>query len=940
VSTAAQTPSDPDATEFSDGKGGGAAADERPLRRGDTVHRYVVLEELGRGGMGVVYAAYDPELDRRIALKLLKPARKSDESQERLLAEARAMAKLSHQNVIGVHDVGTYSGRIFVAMEFVDGWTIRGWQKETKPSWEQLLEVYVAAGQGLMAAHAAGLVHRDFKPDNIMIGRDGRVRVLDFGLARAIEGAVTPLPSGPQAVLSEDAGLATPSGGISTLTGTPTGSVRSDMTKTGSVMGTPAYMAPEQHLGTDTDERTDEFAFGVSLWEGLYGKRPFKGSTRAALVLNVMDGKVRPPPKDTRVPSHIQRALVRAMQSKANDRFANMAELLDALTDDPVQRRRKRLKLAGGVILFAGAIGVGAMATGPEPDVCADGSDKLVGIWDTPRREAIQNSFAATDLPYAAHTWERVEGVLNEYTAAWQKQYVDACEATHVRHEQSTDLLDRRMSCLDGRLSEVEALVEVLTDADPSVVERAVKASVSLGDVEVCADSEWLLSETILPPDKATAEQVTLLRSRITRANFLGAAARHDEATAAISELSAEVLALDFAPLTAEFHAKSGRVLARAGEGEKAEAELLTGFFGAQASGHDRAALMAATRLVHLTGYTFARFDQAELWERQAKALAERTKAGELDFAALSNHLGAVEYRRGRYAKSIEHWQKTLELFKSVHGPEHPDVATTLNNLGASHERLNKEEEALSLHREALKIRRTVLGPEHPAVAQSLDNIGIIFSSTREYDRAEDYHRQALGIREAALGKTHPDVGNTLNNLGVVLLSKEQPKEAFEVFERSLGIWKTVSADHPDIAAAHLNSCNALADMGRLEEALERCQVGLAQLIDAVGEGHPFVGIGRARLGGVFMEMERYDEALPLIEAAFDSIQKRDSPDPEDVAGRSVALGKVLWDSGRDKKRALELLEPGLHAYERGAADPKDVDKLREWLAEREIRFE
>ena len=234
---------------------------DRPLERGDAVGRYLVLDRLGAGGMGVVYTAYDPELDRRIALKLLAPALESTGAtagRARLVREAQAMARVTHPNVVTVHDVGEHDGQVFVAMELVDGDTLTAWRSASVRTWSDELAVMRAAGRGLAAAHAKGLVHRDFKPDNVMVARDGRVLVMDFGLARA-QGEAGGSTSPFEALVHED-----------------NSALSVELTRQGAIMGTPAYMAPEQHLGGETDARSDQFSFCVALYEGLWRARPFE----------------------------------------------------------------------------------------------------------------------------------------------------------------------------------------------------------------------------------------------------------------------------------------------------------------------------------------------------------------------------------------------------------------------------------------------------------------------------------------------------------------------------------------------------------------------------------------------------------------------------------------------------------------------------------------
>jgi serine/threonine protein kinase len=260
-----------------------------PLHAGSSLGRYVILDVVGSGGMGVVYSAYDPELDRRVALKLVRTPNGPDaESQRaRLVREARAIARVVHPNAIVVHEVGTLDKRVFVAMEFVDGPTLSAWLRARPRSPREKLDVLIQAGRGLAAAHHAGLVHRDFKPDNVLVGADGRVRVTDFGLARA-------------------AGLA----GEVAPPALPTTDVT--ITRSGAVVGTPAYMAPEQVLGAGADARADVFSFCVTAWECLFGARPFAGATLQALLEAVRAGRLVEGGDQT-VPARIRNMLARGL---------------------------------------------------------------------------------------------------------------------------------------------------------------------------------------------------------------------------------------------------------------------------------------------------------------------------------------------------------------------------------------------------------------------------------------------------------------------------------------------------------------------------------------------------------------------------------------------------------------------------------------------------
>src|SRR4051794_36712528 len=330
------------------------------LARGAPIGRYLVLGLVGRGAMGDVYAAYDPELDRKVAVKLLHVAAAVGaelvEQKARLLREAQAIARLSHPNVVVVHDVGSFEDQVFVAMEFVDGHTVAYWQNAARRSWREVLEVFIAAGRGLSAAHAAQLVHRDFKGENVMITSSGQVRVMDFGLARnaAERSATAPivisseititdlgttraLPK-QQAVAVGQELLASGQPAVPTDSKIRAAALDANLTQTGLLVGTPAYMAPEQFRGQIADGRSDQFSFCVALYEALYGERPFVGKTLAELADNVLRGRLRAAPTTKRVPGWLKRALLRGLANDPDERWPSMDALLATLARHPRAR--------------------------------------------------------------------------------------------------------------------------------------------------------------------------------------------------------------------------------------------------------------------------------------------------------------------------------------------------------------------------------------------------------------------------------------------------------------------------------------------------------------------------------------------------------------------------------------------------------------------------
>ncbi len=350
-------------------------AGEPRLTRGTSIGRYILLDPVGRGGLGEVYAAYDPELDRRIAIKLLMPGHAADHGFERrLVREGRALAKVTHPNVVAVYDVGTLGERVFIAMELVHGVTLGAWLAAAPRTWQQIRDVMLGAAAGLHAAHLCGLVHRDFKPSNVIVERDVRAKVLDFGLASAaLE------PSGDALSLQASAAA------LSSAAADPR------LTQTGAVLGTPAYMAPEQMVAAKVDARADQFSFCVTCYEALLGCRPFAGRTLSELHAAITRGVPAEPSGERRVPAWLRRAIVVGLALDPAQRYPSMAALAQALGADPRARRRPWLALAAATVVTAGGVAWAARAPVEAADAAAD--DSVTALANDARAAAAKSYF-------------------------------------------------------------------------------------------------------------------------------------------------------------------------------------------------------------------------------------------------------------------------------------------------------------------------------------------------------------------------------------------------------------------------------------------------------------------------------------------------------------------------------------------------------------------
>jgi tetratricopeptide (TPR) repeat protein/tRNA A-37 threonylcarbamoyl transferase component Bud32 len=779
--------------------GAGNVADDQTettgtaLFRGGMIGRYIVLGLLGKGGMGVVYSAYDPELDRKVALKLLRVVHRKkgediDAKRMRLLREAKAIARLSHPSVVVVYDVGTYQDQVFIAMELVEGMTAIRWRDTRKPSWREVLKVFIAAGEGIAAAHAADLIHRDFKPDNVMVTPDGKVRVMDFGLARTMDRITeeTAMP-GPE-----------PEGDEPTMPGARPPEPR--LTNDGNVVGTPAYMPPEQYLGV-ADERSDQFSFCVSLYECVYGQHPFEARTSFGLSGNVQAGRVHEAPAHTKVPPWLRKILLRGMKPRPEERYLSMGELLDALGRDPSVARRRWL-MAGGVLVAAGGLAFGVQrAADSKRAFCAAGPERVAAAWElpetrgeAPRHAAIRKAFTATGKPYAPDTIRSVFEFLDEYARKWVGVYKDACEATHVRGDQSEEVLDLRMGCLNDRLSGLHALTAVFNGATGEVVEHAVDAAHALMPLDGCSDVKQLKS-MIAAPDPAVEARVEGLRREIGQIKAVHDAGRYVAALEQLKPVLEESRTLGYRPLEAEALTWMGRATSELGENANAEKILEQALDAAVGSHHDDLLAEISAYLVWVTGFQ-GRFSDADRWRRFAEAAIERAGVDHsIAYSWLLNNVGVIYQLQGKLPEAIEYQRRAVGIKEKNLGPDDPDVAGTLGNLALAMSLAKRPDEALAMIDRSTRILKRSLGDSHPRVASGLSNRGEILLSLGRPDEALASYQGAQRIWEREEDADDPTIAYALTGIGRSLTAMHRPREALVPLERALAIRKRHDSD-------------------------------------------------------------------------------------------------------------------------------------------------
>ena len=776
----------------------------RGLERGETVGRFVLLALLGRGGMGEVYAAYDPELDRKVAVKILHA--RSQDGEARLVREAQAIAKLQHPNVVVVYDVGTFHDTVFIAMEFVDGNTLSYWVHAQPRTWRETLRLYQAAGRGLAAAHEIGMVHRDFKPDNVMLTKDGQVRVMDFGLARqVVDGPGQPLTASQIQSARAEALRAAGFGGedgdlqatrqlkgpsAENLVGSSGGMLGLKLTRTGAQVGTPAYMAPEQFTpGGATDARTDQFSFCVSLYEALDDERPFEGATMVALTASVLLGEVRAPPDKTRVPGWLRRVLLRGLSTDPAQRYPSMTALLAALDADPAAGRRRLALMLGVVVATAGiAVAANRLGSGART-VCAGGGARFAGVWESggqrsPRKNAIRAAFLNTGKPFAAQAFVASARLLDEFVARWTSMYQDACEATHVRGDQSPEVLDLRMSCLTDRLGNVRALTDVFASADNGVVINAVSAAGALPALDECANVAALRAVVKPPADPATRKRVDELHDELARMIALRDSGQCAAAETRVAPLVDAVQKTGYQPLLGEALAAAGGLGNFCGAPLVALARLKGGYAAASAGHYDLVAAEAAAA-VPAVAVPAGRMDDARDWLEIARAAIERIGGdARLEGQFLGSESAILEANHD-FEGQVSIDRRALALTRKTLGADHPFAIIGLASLGNALANAGRYAEALEADRAACAAAARVVGPVHPIFGDASNNACEALNHLGRYDEAIPYCRRALDVWQAA-GADATTRSYSLTALGIALLGASRASEALAPLQEAL----------------------------------------------------------------------------------------------------------------------------------------------------------
>jgi serine/threonine-protein kinase len=872
----------------------GEACEPAPeVQPGTLINRYMVLSRLGEGGMGVVYAAFDTKLERKIAIKILhqQAALGSTAGRARMLREAQVLAQLAHPNVVAIFDVGIHNGQVFIGMEFLDGGTLSEWGSKKRREPAEILALYLQAGQGLVAAHAAHFIHRDFKPDNVLLGKDGRVRVTDFGVARVANQDAVPVRPNLDALLRQ----------------LPTSDLYKPLTTADTLIGTPLYMAPEQFDGRPVDARTDQFSFCVALYESLYGERPFAGNTLQLLYRNILNGKVRPPPPHSRVPGWVRAIVLRGLSAEPAARYPNMEALLQALGRDPRAVFWRRALAVGTAALLLGLGSAAAsVATRPSRDPCLlarqRAEARLSGLWDGSVKSRI-SSVLASRSGNADAVWQKLSSSLDDYTQQWVDMQHEVCIEQQRRHPPPQ--LALRTLCLDLRHSQLGGLAPMLARPTPQSVGNALAAVWSLPPLRSCMDGHALESLQPLLAHPGDREAVTELTQKLAAVRVTEPGSDYRALLASARAIEARARSIDYLPLQAESLLVLGSLQQQGSDRAGASRSLTQAAVDGLASGQLAVATEAFARLVSLTAMD-KKFDLAETYVQLAGATLSMLGRNDLSQARLLHAQGDLAAARFRFDEALRLHDQALALRQSL-DRAHPDLAESHGKRAFVLRRMHRNEEALAAFAEALAIFRVFFDNAHPRVALTLRWQATTLADCGRLKEARALLEEVLKMQQqapAAAEAPGADQELTLRELGRVHYMLGEYEVAADYAAQALS--RAVPGKE---AGAATMRARALLRLGRLAEARAAAELAQESCRKLLGPQSPEYAEAAFWLASTLLLQGDVAQALRLHSEVL-AIREKQS-DPLDRASSLIATGAALTAS-KQAPAGLPLIDQAL----------------------------
>jgi serine/threonine-protein kinase len=830
----------------------------KPVVDGDsgptgTGERYTITGLLGAGGQALVYLAQDNVLGRNVALKILRDAR-----DVAVLDEARVAAKLNHPNLIAVHDAGAMrDGQLYLAMEHVRGGSLDVWLK-TKRTRREILRVCIEAGRGLAAAHGAGVVHRDIKAANILVGDDGRARVTDFGLA----------------TLGDAMRIA----------------------------GTPAYMAPEQ-LDGRASAASDQFSYAATVWEALTGALPFalRGDRAAALLAGIVE-PAQP------LPRYIDRALRKALEPEPMRRWTSVHALVRALEADP----QRKWRYGGAAAFVTATVGMTtfALATRETKPSCDDLPQSAL-TW--PARQRIDLKFSASKKPFASAMLKSVKQELARYDVVWSGAQRAACKAT-ANGTQSSDILDLRQQCLSERDGALRGVLDTLGNADDEVIQHALELVRGLPAIAACDDVAWLRERVRPPADREARKAVADVAAQLAASSSELRAGKLKQALLTAETAAMMAAKIEHLPTRAQAELVVGKALAKQGETAKAEQHLQSAAQLAQRGKDDRVSAEAWIELVKVIGHGNARHDEALRYAGFAEASAARLGDDDELRARLDYYRCAILDLQAKLDAADAACTNAVKLRTKQFGDGALEVADVLVIQARVAHKRSKHDVAKQLIERAVAIRTAGLGPEHPAIMEALFAAGQLANGRGSLDEADAHYQRAMAIGRASLGEDSLVMAPLHAQTAAVLARRGKFEEALVSIDRSTAIRERIEGkDHADLVFDYTMRGRILEALQRHPDAAPAYERALQLAEASLGPDHPSVSailqdLGRlhARLGKTEVAREELDRAIVIATKA---------EEPTAIASATAALAETLH-AANQPKQALPYYNRALATYE------------------------
>lgn len=898
------------------------------------VGRFEIREALGAGASGTVFAAWDPELQRHVAIKLLSTRVASAVgSREKLAEEARALAKVSSRHVVAVYEIGEHDGGLFIVMELVPGTNLRRWQLRDVHPQRDVIEKYVQAAEGLAAIHSAGLVHRDFKPANVLVRTTGDVLVADFGMARLL-----PTPAPTEA--------------------TRRGSPGSDTGSASGHGGTPPYMAPEQLALGCVDHLSDQFSFCVAFWEGLTGDRPYDADAlrRLTTAVDSVPALASPP----QMPRWLSQVLARGLAAAPSDRWPSMDALVRVLRETPLRRQRTRRNL---ILLPVALIASAPYFFGAGRPDCDDGLATIEASWNSAVVEDLRRT-AEAGPAFAAPAMDDAIARVQRHVDEWTRTRVEACRATWERR-QSDEQLDLAVACLDRGLQNLETAVAILATGAPESLARAPSLVDELQPPSSCLDT------AILRGPQSLAESAAE-NSSIDRAVLLTAAGRFDEAVATASEtrnasqVSGDLYTYSRAALA------EGIALAAAGRASDAKVSLLAAVQPAIANDYPQLVAEAFLHLTRLAARETLDLDDARTWEALAQASSERgplsvvSRADLLDargFVAMlaadpataerlhgealdllmrelpddtvrqsrsRRFLGAAVSAGGDHERARQTFEQVLADISSVLGRDHPDIAAVEFDLGLEASATQRAEDALRHFKTALALQRAAFGSHSIRLAPALTVLAQTHLALGDSVSAEAEAAEAWALQRTLLPYGHPDRGGALAMLASIRANAGDFELAIADHELLLHERAKTRTERERILTEH-NLAWLLTQVGRVRES----RPIHTRLLNETAANDPIHQYSASGLAAVELAEGDPVAARTRVDAVLAQVHT-EAIDDDALLGELYWIGaRALAASGADRQAIVDELRRSRGAYARAGERADLIQRIDAMLAER-----